>query len=154
MSKVLIEVSSELYEMMMKNEQCKALLGSAKSIMTLPDNIKNGEVLTAALPGVHRVGTVLFDKNDNILATNVNINWWNDCHTEPFENAYKVVITDNYNRELYPEHILANEGGVYFENMTKEYAEVIAAQYNAKQPKGGENWAMVKPQDYKLFTPY
>ena len=43
---------------------------------TITPDTKNGEVFKVMFPDVERYGTVLIDKNENIIATNVNIGWW------------------------------------------------------------------------------
>ena len=43
----------------------------------IPDNATNGDVFNAIYADISRTGTVLLDDIENIIATNVNIGWWN-----------------------------------------------------------------------------
>ena len=43
----------------------------------LPDNATNGDIFRAIYTDISRMGTILIDDIENIIATNVNIGWWN-----------------------------------------------------------------------------
>lgn len=42
----------------------------------IPENATNGDVIKAMFPNIIRTGTILSDKRENIIATNINLNWW------------------------------------------------------------------------------
>ena len=57
--------------------QPKAKTGHFLSGTHIPDNATNGDVFNAIYADISRMGTVLMDDIENIIATNVNIGWWN-----------------------------------------------------------------------------
>jgi len=60
----------------------------------------------------------------------------------------KIILTDNFDRELYPETIIC-------ENVTEDFAEFIANSLNKKYCVGNSSfWAKVEKDDYILFSPY
>ena len=60
----------------------------------------------------------------------------------------KIVHTDNFDRELYPETIIC-------ENVPKYYAQFITDSLNKKYCVGDSDfWAKAVEDDYILFSPY
>ena len=57
--------------------QPKAKTGHFLSGTPIPDNATNGDVFNAIYADISRMGTILMDDIENIIATNVNIGWWN-----------------------------------------------------------------------------
>ena len=53
------------------------LINAVQDGTVLPDNATNGDVFNAIYADISRMGTVLMDDIENIIATNVNIGWWN-----------------------------------------------------------------------------
>ena len=51
----------------------------------IPDNATNGDVFNAIYADISRTGTILMDDIENVIATNVNIGWW-DAPKECDEN--------------------------------------------------------------------
>ena len=47
------------------------------NFIEIPDNATNGDVIKTLFPNVERCGVVLMDNLENIIATNVNLGWWN-----------------------------------------------------------------------------
>ena len=53
------------------------LINAVQDGTVLPDNATNGDVFNAIYADISRMGTILMDDIENIIATNVNIGWWN-----------------------------------------------------------------------------
>ena len=58
---------------------------------------------------------------------------------------YKVIMTDNYNRELYDDKLI-------MESIILSEAEALAKDLNSKQHHNSDWWHVVVPNSYELFV--
>ena len=58
-------------------------------MIEIPNNATNGDVIKALFPNASNWGTVMMDKQENILFTNINYHWW----LEPYKENNNVSIS-------------------------------------------------------------
>lgn len=44
----------------------------------IPDGVTNGDLINKMFPKLSKTGVVMLDDLENIIATNINIHWWNE----------------------------------------------------------------------------
>ena len=56
--------------------------GERTMTIEIPNNATNGDVIKALFPNALNCGTVMLDKQENILFTNINYHWWLESYKE------------------------------------------------------------------------
>ena len=77
MDKLAYDEMSDFERDVLKYAEQEPKTGHFLSGTHIPDNATNGDVFNAIYADISRMGTILMDDIENIIATNVNIGWWN-----------------------------------------------------------------------------
>ncbi len=113
--KLIIDIPENNYNQIREGfyeDNCGVMAISIIDGTPIPDNATNGDVFNAIYADISRTGTVLMDDIENIIATNVNIGWWNAPYqkggkcvegitptvvAEAFEDAISYIIKNMWN---------------------------------------------------------
>lgn len=85
--KLILDIPEKWFDDMVREEftevdELCALIQHSAVISGNYSNTTNGEVLNLLFPNITRTGTILSDKRENVIATNVNLYWWNDKYMQ------------------------------------------------------------------------
>ena len=81
--KLMIDISKELKSavyncgLFLNPTEKTSLIDAINNGTPIPNNATNGDVFNAIYADISRTGTILMDDIENVIATNVNIGWWN-----------------------------------------------------------------------------